>query len=235
MSDEPARHLGRVQHAGLLGGDLAGAEPRHGAHAGLAADGFGSLQLARVARRAVPVVALHVVARLRQQHAAHAVAGGRIAREEAVRIAVDTHSAVAPDSGALGVGDARVDGAAGRLADPRALHRLLGRYLPGMIQVEIRYVARQLLGIREPGAVVLGRVPRDVAGLLDGLGHRARRQVRGTRRTLALAEVDGDAHAAIALVLDGLDLAETHRRRESLLQADVGLGLCCTHLPGMRQ
>ena len=118
-----------------------------------------------------------------------------------------------------------VDDAARGLARPRGFHRLLGREIPGMIEVEIGNVARQLFGIREARAFVFGGVARDVAGLLDGFGHGARRQVGGAGRALALAEIDRDAHAAIALVFDGFDFAQADGGSQSLLQADVGFGL----------
>src|SRR5262245_24925647 len=113
MADEAARDFRRVQHARALRRELARAEPRHGALARLAADGAGILEIARVARRAVPVVALHVLAGLRQQDAAHAVAGGRIAGEEAMRIAVHAHAPVASNSSAFGIRDALIHHAAG--------------------------------------------------------------------------------------------------------------------------
>ena len=120
---------------------LRAPQPRHGALARLAPDGLRGFQVARIARRAVPVVALHVVAGLRQQHAAHAVAGGRVTGEEAVRVAVHAHAPVAADSRAFGIGDARVHVAARGFAGARAFDRLFRRHVPGMVEVEIRNVA----------------------------------------------------------------------------------------------
>ena len=88
-------------------------------------------------------------------------------------------------------------------------------------------VRRERVGIGEPGAGILRGEARDAAGLGDGLAQRAGAQVGGAGRALARAEVDGDAHAAVALVLDGLDLAEPHRDREAHVHADGGLGLGC--------
>ena len=101
---------------------------------------------------------------------------------------------------------ASTDAARG-LAFPRGFHRLLRRQVPGMIEIEIGNVARQLFGIGEARAIVFGGVARDVAGLLDGFGDGARREVRGAGGALALAEIHRDAHAAIALVFDRLDFA----------------------------
>ena len=145
-------------------------------------------------------------------------------------IAVDAHAAMAADTRALGIGDARIHAAPRGLAFTRRFHRLLRRQIPGMIEVEIGYVARQLFRIGEARAIVFGGVARDVAGLLDGFGDGARRKVRGAGRALALAEVHRDPHAAIALVFDRLDFPEANRGRQSFLQADIGFGLGSTQL-----
>src|SRR5688500_10196426 len=225
MADEPARDFGRIKDARTLRAQLARTEPRHRPFAGLAPDDFRCFQIARIARRAVPVVALHVVAGLGQQHAAHAVAGRGIAGEESMRIAVHAHASVTAHRRAFGVGDARVHYPPGRFAGARQLDRLLRRDVPGMVEIQVRDVARELVGIGQPGTLVLGGIARDIAGLLHGFRNRACRQVGGARRALALAEVDGNAHAAVALVLHGLDFTEAYRGCETLLQADVGLGL----------
>ena len=149
-----------------------------------------------------------------------------------MRIAVHAHAAMAADARAFGIGDARIDGAARGLAFARGFHRLFRRQVPGMIEIEIGNVARQLFGIGEARAFVFGGVARDVAGLFDGFGHGARRQVGGAGRALALAEVHRDAHAAIALVFDGLDFAQPDRGRQALLQADIGFGLGGAQLAG---
>ncbi len=140
-------------------------------------------------------------------------------------VAVDAHTAMAADTRALGIGDARIDRTACGLAFPRGFHRLLRRQVPGMIEVEIGNVARQLFGIGEARAIVFGGVARDVAGLLDGFGDGARREVCGACRALALAEIHRDPHAAIALVFDRLDFPEANRGRQAFLQTDIGFGL----------
>ncbi len=104
-----------------------------------------------------------------------------------------------------------------------------------MIEIEIGDVTRQLVGIGKARAFVFGGVARDVAGLLDGLGHGARRQVGGAGGPLALAEVDRDAHAAIALVFDGFDFPQADGGSQSFLQADVGFGLGGAQLAGQLQ
>src|SRR5688572_4688856 len=106
MPDETARHFRRVQHSRLLGSYLSRTEPRHCAFTSLAPDAVGTLELARIARRCIPIVTLHVVAGLGEQHAAHAVAGGGKPLEEAMRVAVYAHAAMAADTRAFRIRDA---------------------------------------------------------------------------------------------------------------------------------
>lgn len=49
---------------------------------------------------------------------------------------------------------------------------------------------------------------------------------------LALAEPDGDGHAAVACVLEGLDLAEADRHVEAVAEPDVDLGSSGAKLRG---
>jgi hypothetical protein len=94
-----------------------------------------------------------------------------------------------------------------------------------MRQVEVRHVAGERGRIGQAGAGVLGREARDRDGLVHGRGDRVPGQVAGRRRALALADVGGDAHAAVALVLERLDLAEPHRDRQTGVDADADVGL----------
>ncbi len=94
-----------------------------------------------------------------------------------------------------------------------------------MVEVQLRNVACQLGGLREAGALVAGGEARDGARLRDHVAHRRGLDVGAARRALATVEVHGDAEPAIALILDGFDLAEAHRDVQALLQAHVALGL----------
>jgi hypothetical protein len=93
-----------------------------------------------------------------------------------------------------------------------------------MAKVEIGQVARHQRGIRQARIFVVGREARDRQCLGHRFLDRGRRQVGRARGALALAGVNGDAEAAIALVFEGLDLAEAHRHRQSGRNADAGLG-----------
>ena len=142
-----------------------------------------------------------------------------------MRVAIDAHAATGRDGRALGVLDARVDVAAGGLALAGEHDGLVRLDRPVEIELEVGEFGGELRGIGEAGAIVFGGVARDAAGLLDRVADRRRREVGGAGGTLAGAEVDGDADAAVALVFDRLDLAEAHGGVEAPLQAGVGLGL----------
>ena len=225
VPDQATRHLGHERHRRLARRQPAGAESRQRAAARGAADSGDRLELRRVARHGVPVVALHVLTLLRDERSAHRVAGGGVAGEKAERVAVHTAVALAADCRALGVADTRIEREPRRLALARQLDGALRRELPGMIEIEIWDVAGKRLGLDETGVAVLGRVARDRARLADGLGDRRAAQVRGAGRALALAEVHRDSKAAVALVFDGVDCAEPDVHRQSAAHRGVGVAL----------
>ena len=53
----------------------------------------------------------------------------------------------------------------------------------------------------------------------------SRRKISGARRALALPEVHRDSHAAVALVFQGFDLAESHADRKTSILTDGRLRL----------
>jgi hypothetical protein len=72
-----------------------------------------------------------------------------------------------------------------------------------------------------PGAGIFGREAGDAARLLDGLRNGPGAQIRAARRGLALSEIDRHAEGTIALVLERLDLAQTHVDRKTRIDADA--------------
>jgi len=233
MPDESARHVGGESHGSLARGEPPCAEARQRALAGDAADDGGILEVGRVARNAVPVIALHLRALLGQQRAAHRMAGGGVAGEEPERVAIHAGMALAADRGAFGVADTRVHRKSRRFALARQLDGAFGGEVPGVVEVEVRDVAGERLGVDEPGIRILGGVARDRARLADRLEHRRAAEIRGARGALALAEIHGHGEAAVALVLDGVDLAQAHACRESAAHGGVGFALRGPEPPGL--
>ncbi len=224
VTEQPGRHGRLEQHGNFHGLQLARTQPAHAALARPAPHRLHRLEVLGGARDGVPVVALHLVALAGDHRAGEAVARARIAAAEAQGVGVDEVRLLRRDAGAFRVGDARVHRERRRLARARPLDRLLHRQIPWMVQIEIGQIARQQVGIGQPGAVVGGREARDRERRLHRVPHRLRREVRGAGMTALLAEVDGDAHALVAVVLDGLHLTSAHGDVLAEALADFGLG-----------
>src|SRR5262249_10302315 len=90
VPEESARHLGREQYRRLARGELAPAETRHGTLPCVATDGFDVLEIVTIPGARKPVVALHVIALLREQHAADAMTAARVAIQKTEGVAVHT-------------------------------------------------------------------------------------------------------------------------------------------------
>src|SRR6185295_14658168 len=86
MTEEAARQLRSEQDGRLARGDPPAAESAQRAFRRLAPDLLVTLQVLWIASAAEPVVALHVVALLGQQHAAETVTRAGVALEETMRV-----------------------------------------------------------------------------------------------------------------------------------------------------
>src|SRR4051794_3549794 len=89
-----------------------------------------------------------------------------------------------------------------------------------MEEIEVRRLLCDELRVRQPGAVVLGRVARYGEGGVDRLLERRARDI-GSARVAAphfrpLAEVNRDADGAVAVVLDRVGFARPHRDGETM-------------------
>ena len=225
----PRATSGEYSTGAFIVAQLARAEPADGALARATADALRRFQLAPVAQRAVPVVTLHLLAFAAEHRAADAVHRAWIRRQEAERIAICTQAAMRADRGAFGVRDALgVDRHRRGFARDRHVAGALRRDLPGVRQVELGHVPRKVCRVGQSRARILGRVFRDRAGLGHGLAQRGGTEVAGARAALAGAEVHGDAHAAIALVLDRLDFTEARTDAQAHVHADGRFGLART-------
>ena len=163
------------------------------------------------------------------------MAGTWKARQKTETVAVHAHAAVRRDGRALGILESRITGQSGGLALARQLHCLLGQDVPVVIKIQIGNLARQRVGVGQSGAWIGRRVLRNRRGLHHRFVHRRRPQVGGARRALRLTEVDRDRQAAIAVVFDGIDLAQSHGHRQAALQAHVCLGLARAGALGLGQ
>ena len=76
-----------------------------------------------------------------------------------------------------------------------------------MEEIQLRLLARKELGVRQPGAIVLGSVARDRHGRIDGLlERRAKNPKPCPRRTRGRSPKYAHADGAVAVVLDGVGL-----------------------------
>src|SRR5450631_2570952 len=132
MTDEAASQFRHEQHWCAPRADFTRAETGNGAPRTFTADSFRVLQFLPVARTGVPIVALHVVARSGEDHAAQCMRRGRIAPDESMCVAVDVKPLMRADRCALGIVDARVESERGSLAGFSDLDGAVRGHIPGM-------------------------------------------------------------------------------------------------------
>src|SRR5271168_1527047 len=89
MADQAARQLRHEQHRSAARAQLAGVQARYRAPRALTAHTLRILQLPPVARGAVPVIALHILALTGEHHAAQGMGCGRISTYEAMGVSID--------------------------------------------------------------------------------------------------------------------------------------------------
>ena len=181
----------------------------------------------------IPVIALHLPFALGDHHAAETVAGAGIATDEAMAVAIHATALVAAQAGAIGIADTRVGVEGRRLAEQRALDCLLRGDIPGVIEVQLRQVARHQRGIGQAGALVLGGMLGNGQGGGHGFANGRLAGGRSTGRALALADVEGDAETLITIEFDGFHLALTHRGGQPLLHRHGDLAGRSALLPGL--
>ena len=201
------------QHRAFERAELARAEPAHRALAGDAPDFRRRPQVGRAAPGRVPVVALHdaAVAGVADDRAIDVVPRAAVAAGKAVRVRVDEFRFVPRDRRAFGVGEAAIHGQRGGLGFAAERDRVLDGELPRIVEVEIgecRARAARDPRARPPGS---SAVKRAMASALPTAAWMASGgEVGGARVAAALAEIDGDADALVAVVGDSLDFAAAH-------------------------
>ena len=225
VTDQRTRDFRREQHRIFAGGQRTRRHPRQGPFRRLPADGDRRLQVVARKRAAVPAVALHVLALPGDQRATQRVLGAAVAAEEAMRIGVHGNAFPAAHRGAIGVGDARIELAARRFAGQGQVDRMVRIQRPRMPGVEIGEIGGHQRGIGEAGGFVVLGVTRDRAGLFHRGLQAFLAQVGGAGAALALAEVHGDADAAVAGGFHGFHRAHAHVDVEAAVLAAADLGL----------
>ena len=211
---EQARRERRLEEHGEGAGlHLAPPEACHGTLGRGAADRRRVIELAGAAVRRVPVVALHRILLAGDDRARNVMARGRIAAHEAVAVGGHELRLLGGHAAPFRIADQR-RGCEGRLfAAPGQRDRFIHGQRPRMVQIQVWAVAGHQRGVGKAGAVVLGREAGNRKRRLDRFAQRLRREVGSTGISLALAGVDGDADALVAVEFDGLDLVAAHRNR----------------------
>ena len=93
-----------------------------------------------------------------------------------------------------------------------------------MVEIEIGPRSREAIGIGKTGARILRREAGDRERLVDGRADRVVGKIGGARVAAALADVDGDADALVAVVRDRLDFALAHGDALADRLRHLGLG-----------
>ena len=183
------------------------------------------LEIVPVARTRVPIIALHVLALAGEHHATERVRGGRIAADEAMRVAVDMQALVGATEAPS---ELLIRGSKPSAAASQALAISMARSAVTFQGCErSRFGGESAIkcGLREARAGILRGETRDATGL----GHRradgVQGKIRRAGRAFASAEIHGDAHAAVALVLEGFDFPQSHADRKTRILADSRFGL----------
>ena len=142
-----------------------------------------------------------------------------------MRVAVNAHVPMGADSVAPSeLRDARIDGERRRLAGARELDAPARASIAQGWSSSRSGMSRASSSGSASPRTRPRRCSRAMVQAFSTVSRTAcARQVRGARRALALAEIHGDADAAVALVLDGLDLAEAHGGGEPGFEADIRL------------
>ena len=193
-----------------------------------------SFEIARGARRRVPVVALHcAVAGVADHRAVDVMARAAIAAAEAIRVCVDELRFVAGDGRAFAVHEPPVDRERGPFRGTAHRDRVVDGEVPWVIEVEVRNRAREAFGVGEPGGRILCGVPCDRERLGDARLQRFRREIGGAGVPASLSDEDGDADPLVPIVGNGLDLAVPHGDALADRLRDLGLHGGCA--PGTRR
>ncbi len=146
-----------------------------------------------------------------------------VAAQETVTVALHAHTDITCDGGTFRVLDAFIHGTRGILAAGGQFDGLVCLQVPGVVQVQVRDHRGQPLRIRQAGAGILAGVARDITGGLYRGGNAFGLEIRGTRRALAMVEVDRQAEYPVTVEFQRLGLAEPHGHRQPGIDAHACL------------
>jgi len=215
------RRLRRLeQHRRLARADLARAEPRQCARAGVAAQRLSPCQLRRCPHRAVPVVALHAALVLGDHRQGERVARGRKTAHEAKAVGEHELRMLRRHRCPFRIADLGRQRKGRGLASARDADRFLGGERPGMVEVEIGHIACEQFGFGQAGAVIYRGVARNGQRRRHRLFQRRCGKIRSAgvpaMRAGPLAEVHAHPDTLVAIVLDGVHSALAHCHRQAL-------------------
>src|SRR5690606_26088358 len=220
VTEQTAGELGCEQDRHLAGWHRTRTKPADSALGSTPTDTGGIGQQFPLAIDVIPVVALHLPFAFGDHHAAQAVPGAGIAPYETMAVAIHAATLMGIEAGAVGVLDTGVSSERGRLAGQCPLDRLLRRDRPGVIEIQLRQIARHQRRVGQTGAIILARVFGDRQGGRHGLANGLDTGCRSTGRALALAHIQGDAEALVAIEFDGLHLTLAYGDGQSLTCRD---------------
>ncbi len=177
MAEEAGGDFRRENHRRFHGRELARRQPRQHATRALCANPLGTLQILEGATDGIGVVALHIAILLGDNGTGERMTARAVALQHAVAVAEDFNADVAVEATAFGIGNTRIRFQRRLLRLRGELDGAIGVDLPGMIEIEIRRVERQQIGIRRASIRIRRGVARDIDRRLHGTFDRLRAKV----------------------------------------------------------
>ena len=200
------------QHRALRGRNFAAFQAGQRTLGSVAPDGLRAGQLAGVTHRAVPGIALHLAAFAGNRRHRHAVPRAGVATPKTARVGTEKMALLRRHTGAFAVGDQAAGAQGGGFAFERQQGGLLRIDGPGVKQVELGVLARNIAGVRQARGFVGGRETGDVESSLHGLLNGGFGEIAGRSVAAFLASVHRHTQRfiSIALHIFKLTLAHTH-------------------------
>ena len=235
VADQARRHLG-VEHDGHLRGlHPPRPEPAKRPLRRDAPDLLRDVEPRALARHVVPAVPLHLVALRCHRRRRERERRGLVLAPEPVARRVGVAGAAVGEVASLRVLDPRVGREGRRLRAARQLDLGLGLEVVArrVGEIELRQVAGQEIGVRQPGQLIRARDARQRHGLLHQPGDRVPGEVGGGRGGHRLADEDAQGQVLLARVLDRIHLAEAHLGGERLVADHEGVAGRRAAAPGL--